>query len=187
MVRIISWNVNGIRAAARKGFGDWLANCNADMVCVQETKARPEQLSAELLTPPGYSSAWCSAEKAGYSGVATFSRREPSVIRRGIGDPRFDSEGRVLISEYSDFMLYNVYFPSGNRGPERVAYKLDFYQQFLATVASELAAGRSLVVVGDVNTAYAAIDLARPRENVRTSGFMPEERAALGQFWAPAW
>lgn len=181
--RIISWNVNGIRAAERKGFLAWLAGCGAEIVCVQETKCRPEQLGDGLRSPPGFHAEWCAAEIAGYSGVATFSREAALMTRRGVGEPRFDREGRVLISEFPRFTLYNIYFPSGNRGPEWVAHKLAFYERFLSLAAAEMAAGRSLVVVGDVNTAYAEIDLARPRENRRTSGFLPEERAAFGRFF----
>jgi exodeoxyribonuclease-3 len=182
--RIISWNVNGIRAAARKGFLGWLELSDADVVAVQETKAAPEQLTFDLREPPGYYASWCAAEKAGYSGVATFSRQEPLEVRRGLGEPRFDVEGRVLACVFPALILYNIYFPSGNQGPERVAYKLAFYRRFLELIGPQVASGRSLVVVGDVNTAYAEIDLARPRENLNTSGFMPIERAALSEFFA---
>lgn len=182
-LKIISWNVNGIRASERKGFLGWLAASDADIVAVQETKAAPVQVSTALREPPGYYTDWCAATKAGYSGVATFSRIQPFAVRRGLGDPRFDGDGRVLISEFPWFTFYNIYFPSGNRGPDWVAYKLAFYRCFLDLIGPDLAAGKPLVVVGDVNTAYAEIDLARPRENKRTSGFMPEERQALGEFW----
>lgn len=184
LTKIISWNVNGIRAAERRGFSAWLAGCGADVVALQETKAAPEQLGEALLNPPGYHADWCAAQKAGYSGVASYTRAVPAAVRRGLGDPRFDNEGRVLVSELPQFTLYNVYFPSGSSGMERVAYKLAFYAAFQAYIAPEIAAGRRIVVVGDVNTAYAPIDLARPRENVKTSGFMPEEREALGQIFA---
>lgn len=181
--RIISWNVNGIRAAERKGFLGWLGGCGAEIVCVQETKCRPEQLGEALRAPAGYHAEWCAAEIPGYSGVATFSREPAASCRRGVGEARFDREGRALISEFAGFTLYNIYFPSGNRGPQWVAHKIAFYERFLALAAADMAAGRSVVVVGDVNTAYAEIDLARPRENRRTSGFLPEERAALGRFF----
>jgi len=176
--------VNGIRAAERKGFLPWLAGSGADIVCVQETKCRPEQLGDGLRSPAGYHAEWCAAEIPGYSGVATFSRERPLAVRRGVGEARFDREGRALISAFPGFTLFNIYFPSGNRGPEWVAHKLAFYERFLALAAAEMAAGRSVVVAGDVNTAFAEIDLARPRENRRTSGFLPEERAALGRFFA---
>ncbi len=179
--RIISWNVNGIRAGERKGFLGWLAGCGADMVALQEIKASEAQLSGELRAACGYSACWLSAERPGYSGVATLSRMACPAITRGIGDPRYDREGRALISRFSAFTLFNVYVPSGTTGPERVAYKLAFTAALHDAVRAELAAGRSLVLVGDLNTAHQALDLARPRENRQTSGFMPEERAAFSE------
>ncbi len=182
--KLYAWNVNGIRAAEKKGFVDWLSKTGADVVGVQETKARPEQLSAALLTPPGYHAEWSSAEKKGYSGVATYSKRQPLKVMKGLNETRFDSEGRVLISEYEPFVFFNIYFPNGGRGPEWVAHKLAFYRRFLDIARGYMDAGRSVVVAGDFNTAYAEIDLARPKENVKTSGFMPEERAGLDEFFA---
>lgn len=181
---IISWNVNGIRAAERKGFLAWLQATGADIVAVQETKARPDQVSAALREPPGYHVDWCAAETKGYSGVATFSRLAPLTVTRGLGDPRFDTEGRVLISTFTEFVLFNIYFPNGGRGPQWVAHKLAFYERFVAIVRQALDAGQHVVVAGDVNTAYAEIDLARPRENRTTSGFLPEERAGMAAFFA---
>jgi exodeoxyribonuclease-3 len=121
---LLSWNVNGIRAAEKKGFLDWLAATDADIIAIQETKARPEQLSKGLLTPPGYHAHWCAAEKPGYSGVATYSRLAPVEVRTGLDDARFDHEGRTLITDYGDFVLFNIYFPNGGRGPEWVAHKI---------------------------------------------------------------
>lgn len=177
--RIISWNVNGIRAAERKGLLSWLAGCAADIVALQEVKAAPEQLPEQLREPDGYHAHWLPAERPGYSGVATLSSTHPLEVRYGIGDPRFDQEGRVLITHFPAFVLYNVYVPSGTTGPERVAYKLAFTERLSEVLGAELAAGVPLVVVGDLNTAHQPIDLARPRENQRSSGFLPEERAAL--------
>ncbi len=182
-LKIVSWNVNGIRAAEKKGFLRWLAETDAGIVALQETKASPQQLSPALREPPGFHAAWSAAERKGYSGVVTFSREEPLALSRGLGDVRFDSDGRVLVSTFPDLVFFNVYFPNGGRGPEWVTYKLDFYARFLEIAAALMAAGRSVVVAGDVNTAFAAIDLARPRENAKTSGFLPEERAALGRFF----
>lgn len=182
-MRIISWNVNGIRAAEKRGFVDWMQATGADIVCVQETKAAPDQLSMFLREPEGLYANWCIAERAGYSGVATFSRQQPLDVVRGISNTRFDAEGRVLATHFPEFMLYNVYFPSGTSGPERVSYKLDFYAALLEHLRLDIAAGKRIVLVGDVNTSYAEIDLARPRENRQTSGFMPEERRALGAFF----
>jgi exodeoxyribonuclease III len=181
--RLISWNVNGIRAAEKKGFLDWLAASGGDVVAVQETKAHPEQLSPALLEPAGYQAAWNWAEKKGYSGTATYSRLPPLKIRRGLDDPRFDTEGRVLIHEFEPFVFFNIYFPNGGRGPEWVTHKLAFYRRFLEVAQGYMQAGRPVVMTGDVNTAFAEIDLARPKENVAHSGFMPEERAGLGEFF----
>lgn len=180
---IVSWNVNGVRAAEKKGFLAWLDETNADIVALQETKASREQLSPMLREPPGYHAHWCAAERKGYSGVATFSRMPPLDVSCGLGDARFDGDGRVLVTAFPDFVFFNIYFPNGGRGPEWVAYKLDFYTRFLDVVGELMASGRGVVVAGDVNTAYAEIDIARPRENATTSGFMPEERAALGKFF----
>lgn len=181
--QLLSWNVNGLRAAEKKGFADWLSQCSGDIVAVQETKARPEQLSEALLRPAGYHADWNSAEKKGYSGVVTYSKQRPLKVTAGLGDPRFDSEGRVLISEFEPFALFNVYFPNGGRGPEWVAHKLAFYRRFLEVTRNYMKAGRPVVVAGDFNTAYAEIDLARPKENIKHSGFMPEERVGLGEFF----
>lgn len=182
-MRIISWNVNGIRAAEKRGFVEWMHSTGAAIVCVQETKANPEQLNVTLRNPEGMYANWCVAERAGYSGVATFSRQKPLDVVCGISHSRFDTEGRVLATAFPEFTLYNVYFPSGTSGPERVSYKLDFYAALLEHLRLRIAAGERLVLVGDVNTSYAEIDLARPRENRQTSGFMPEERTALGAFF----
>ncbi|MGQ0601359.1 MAG: exodeoxyribonuclease III, partial [Anaerolineales bacterium] len=174
---------NGIRAAEKKGFVGWLRGTNADVVALQETKAHPDQLSAALLSVDGYHCEWCSAEKKGYSGVATYSRHPASAICRGLSEARFDTEGRVLIHEYPAFVLLNIYFPNGGRGPEWVAHKLAFYRRFLDVARDYMNAGRPIIVAGDFNTAYAEIDLARPKANARTSGFMPVERAGLGEFF----
>jgi exodeoxyribonuclease-3 len=179
-ITIASWNVNGVRAICRKGLCDWLAHTQVDVLALQETKAGPGQ----LLSPPwealGYGADWCVAEQAGYSGVATLSRQKPLASAPGLGEAHFDREGRLLRSEFEGFTLYNVYAPSGSSGPARVAFKLDFYARLTTFVAEAVARGERVVLVGDLNTAYAPIDLARWRENQKTSGFLPEERAALG-------
>ena len=181
--KLISWNVNGIRAAEKKGFLDWLGHSEADVVALQETKAAPDQLSPALLAPPGYQAAWNSAEKKGYSGTVTYSRHVPLKIITGLNEARFDREGRVLIHEFEPFVLFNIYFPNGGRGAEWVSHKLAFYRRFLAVAQGYMQDGRPVVVTGDFNTAYAEIDLARPKENVAHSGFMPEERLGLGEFF----
>jgi exodeoxyribonuclease-3 len=181
---ILSWNINGVRAAEKRGFLGWLGGCGAEIVALQETKTHSDQLSPALRAPPGYHVHWCAAEKRGYSGVATFSRGAPLSVARGLNDPRFDHEGRVLITRHPEFLLLNIYVPSGSSGMARVAYKLAFYERALEVIGGLIAASERVVVAGDVNTAYAEIDLARPRQNVTTSGFLPEERAALGRFFA---
>jgi exodeoxyribonuclease-3 len=185
-LKLLSWNVNGIRAAEKKGFIDWLRASDADIVAVQETKAHPDQLSAELLAPAGYTAHWASAEKKGYSGVATFVKHDSfaaAQVLAGLNDMRFDHEGRVLIHEFEPFVFFNIYFPNGGRGPEWVQHKLRFYKRFIEVAQGYIREGRSVIVTGDVNTAFAEIDLARPKENGKTSGFMPEERAGLQEIF----
>jgi exodeoxyribonuclease-3 len=183
-MKLVSWNVNGIRAAEKKGFLEWLAASQADLVAVQETKASPEQLSDALLNPAGYQAVWNSAEKKGYSGTVIYSRLKPEKIITGLNETRFDTDGRVLIQEFEPFVLFNIYFPNGGRGPEWVAHKLAFYRRFLDVAKGYMQAGRPVVACGDFNTAYAEIDLARPKENINHSGFMPEERVVLGEVFA---
>lgn len=179
MTKIVSWNVNGIRAAEKKGFLDYMKSESPDIIGLQETKAHPDQLGDSLKNIPGYHSYFCSAEKKGYSGVAIYSKKEPKKIVTGCGEPLFDCEGRVLCAEYDDFIFYNIYYPNGGRGPERVKYKLDFYDHMLAIWEKQRKAGKRLILTGDFNTAHKEIDLARPKENSKTTGFLPQERAWL--------
>lgn len=181
-MRLVSWNVNGIRAAIRKGFWDWLDDARPEILCLQETRIQPEQLTAEMRRPPGYHAFWHSAQRKGYSGVATFCQIAPTRVQEGFGLEVFDQEGRVLITEHPGFTLVNAYFPSGRRGHQRVAYKIEFYDALFDYCSTLRAEGHHLVVCGDLNTAYQPIDLARPKENAQTSGFLPEEREALGRW-----
>lgn len=183
-MRLISWNVNGIRAVTRKGFLDWMASESPDVLCAQETKAQPDQLAPELCQPPGYHAYWNSARRKGYSGVATFSKTEPLHVQAGFGIEEFDIEGRVLMTGYPGFKLFNVYFPNGKRSQERLDYKLRFYAAFLEYCDALHARGERLVVCGDVNTAHKEIDLARPRQNEKVSGFLPEEREWIDRYLA---
>ena len=176
-ITLLSWNVNGIRAAAKKGFVDWLASAAPDILCIQETKAALEQLSKDLVGPAGYTSCWSSAQRKGYSGVAVYSRIEPLRVETSLGVPRFDEEGRLLQLEFDGFTLFNVYFPNGKAGSDRLAYKMEFYDAFLERIEEVRQANSRVIFVGDVNTAHRAIDLARPKENEKVSGFLPEERA----------
>ena len=175
--RILSWNVNGLRAVHRKGFLDWLLKEQPDILCVQETKAQEEQLPLELREFPGYNVYFSSAERKGYSGVGLFTKEKSERVSRELGIPKFDCEGRTLIAEYDDFILFNVYFPNGKASPERLAYKMEFYDAFLEHVDKLKNQGKNLLICGDVNTAHTEIDLARPKENEMISGFLPEERA----------
>lgn len=182
-MKILSWNVNGIRAAQKKGFLDWLARESPDILCVQETKAHPDQLDVELLNPKGYHVYWSWAvSKKGYSGVATFTKKKPIAVKKDFGMECYDCEGRMLITEFPEFVLFNIYFPNGGRGPERVKYKLDFYDEILKLVQNYKKQGKKVIVSGDYNTAHQPIDLARPKENETTSGFLPEERAWLDKW-----
>ncbi|RMF07758.1 MAG: exodeoxyribonuclease III [Candidatus Neomarinimicrobiota bacterium] len=181
-MRLVSWNVNGIRAAEKKGLRSWLDETRPDVLCLQETKARPDQVPASLLEGHGYHTYWHSAERPGYSGVATFCREEPLYVQEGLGIDRFDREGRVLITEHPGFLLYNIYFPNGQRDHERLQYKLDFYAALLEILDEQVASGVNVVIAGDWNTAHKEIDLARPKENSTTSGFLPEERAWIDTY-----
>jgi len=174
--KILCWNVNGIRAAERKGFLEWLNKESPDILCVQETKASLDSLSADLLEPPDYHAYWNSAERKGYSGVATYTKEIPLSIRNGFGIPEFDAEGRVIISEYTGFTLFNVYFPNGKKDESRLKYKLGFYDAFLEHLESIRKQDKRIIICGDYNTAHKEIDLARPKENEKVSGFLPVER-----------
>ena len=175
-LKLLSWNVNGIRAAQKKGFLEWLEKESPDILCVQETKAHIEQLSKELINPNSYKTYWSSGEKKGYSGVATFTKLEPINIETGFGVKKYDCEGRILISDYKDFVLFNIYFPNGQRDAERLKYKLGFYDGFLNYVDNLKKKDKKIIICGDVNTAHKEIDLARPKENESSSGFLPVER-----------
>ncbi len=177
------WNVNGIRAVKGKGFLEWLRQESPDILCLQETKADPEELDAELREPNGYYAYWNHPEKRGYGGVAIYTKLQPLSVRDDFAN-NFDVEGRVIIAEYPEFSLVNVYFPNGKQSEARLKYKLEFYDVFLDYADSLRTKGRKLIVCGDVNTAHKEIDLARPRENDKVSGFLPIERAWIDKFVA---
>lgn len=176
---ILSWNVNGIRAAQRKGFLDWLDKTKPDILGIQETKAHVEQLDDELLHPEGYETFWSSANKKGYSGTAVYVRQSPQMSVTNFEQDWLDEEGRVIMLEYPEFLFFNVYFPNGGMGPERLKYKLDFYDKFIKYIEAFRKKGKSIIVCGDYNTAHHEIDLARPKPNIDNSGFMPIERKKL--------
>lgn len=175
-LKIFSWNVNGIRAIEKKGFHDWIKKEEPDILCLQETKAQSEQLDDSLRKMEKYSAFFCSAERKGYSGVATYSKTEPVNVRMGFGQPLYDLEGRVIETEYDMFTLFNVYFPNGGRGEERIKYKLDFYDELFFHVEKTRKKKKNIIVCGDYNTAHKEIDLARPKDNEENTGFLPIER-----------
>ena len=181
-MKIFSWNVNGLRAVVKKGFFDWLNLETPDVVCLQEIKARVEDLDENLLNPKGYHTVWNPAERKGYSGVAVFMKKKPTAIHKGMGIERFDSEGRIIRVEFKDFDLLNVYFPNGTSGSERLQYKMDFYDAFLDHCEDLRGRGKELVITGDVNTAHKPIDLNNPKANEKNSGFLPEEREWVDKF-----
>jgi exodeoxyribonuclease-3 len=187
-MRILSWNVNGIRAVEKRGFVQWLADESPDILCLQETKAHPDQLSPELISPRNgdgkvYASHWASAQKKGYSGVAIYSREKPLDVKP-LGIAEFDDEGRVLQAEFADFTLISAYFPNSQDGGARLGYKLDFCAAMLELCNKLAAGGRHFVLCGDYNIAHTPIDLARPRENEENAGYLPEERAWMDAYTA---
>lgn len=183
---LISWNVNGLRAAGRKGFVDWMQDGKYPIVGIQETKvSHPDQLDETLRNPDGYTSYFHSAtEKKGYSGVGLYVKTKPLSVKTFFGNNLLSREGRVIEAEFREFILLNIYFPNGGSGELRLQYKLEFYEEFLHYLTHLKKQGKPVVFCGDVNTAHDEIDLARPKENVETSGFMPAEREWLDRFVA---
>ncbi len=179
-MKIISWNVNGIRAWHKKGYLDWFLKEKPDFFCLQETKAHPDQLTEELRNPLGYHSYFDHSKgRKGYSGVAIYTQHEPEKIDYGLGIKALDQEGRFLALYYKDFVLINIYFPNGGGGPVRLKYKLQYYKAYLKYADSLRKKGLRVIFCGDVNTAHTEIDLARPRENASHTGFLPIERTWL--------
>lgn len=181
-MKIYSWNVNGIRAIKNKGFIEWISEEQPDILCVQETKIQENQIVDELKNIEGYYSYFSCAEKKGYSGVATYTKQRPISVTYGIGVERFDNEGRILITEFEKFTLFNIYFPNGQRDEERLNYKMDFYDELLAYCEMLKLKGKKLIICGDYNTAHKEIDLKNPKANEKYSGFLPIERAWMDKF-----
>jgi exodeoxyribonuclease-3 len=175
-IKIISWNLAGIRAAVRKGLWHKMKDIDADIYCFQEVKARPEQVELGFDYPNNYQSYWNPAEKAGYSGVSTFTKIEPKSVVIGDRSNDWDDEGRVIITKFDEFTLLNVYFPNGKRDVGRLDYKMKFYEYFLKYINELRDRGEKIVFCGDVNTAHKEIDLARPKDNELVSGFLEIER-----------
>jgi exodeoxyribonuclease III len=176
-IKLISWNVNGINAAIKKGFLDTVKQLDADIFAVQETKLQPSKLTEEMAHIDGYTSYWShSTVKKGYSGVAVYTRMEPVNVNHGIGINRYDDEGRILEIEFEDFVFFNIYFPNGQMNEERLQYKLDFYRDFFAYTDAYVKNGKHLIIAGDYNTAHNEVDLKNPKPNAKNSGFLRIER-----------
>lgn len=176
-IKLISWNVNGLRAVLKKDFFASFHQIDADIFSVQETKIQDHQLTDEMKNIEGYESWWSHAtEKKGYSGVTTYSRIKPARVNTTLGISRFDQEGRIIELDFDDFIFFNVYFPNGQMNKERLQYKLDFYETFFGYTDSYIKQGRSLIITGDYNTAHNEIDLKNPKANENTSGFLRIER-----------
>jgi len=176
-IKLISWNVNGLRAVVKKDFFNVFKQLDADIFALQETKLQEPQLTAEMKSVDGYEAHWSHATvKKGYSGLGTYARVQPRSVKYGMGVPKFDNEGRILEMDFDDFVFFNVYFPNGQMNEERLQYKLDFYEAFFTYTDQLKDQGRSLIITGDYNTAHNEIDLKNPKPNEKTSGFLRIER-----------
>ena len=182
-MRIITANTNGIRAAARKGFFEWLANQNADVVCIQETKAQRDQLTDPCFTPKGYHAYYHDAEKKGYSGVALYCKKKPNNVRMGIGWQDMDSEGRYLQADFDNISVISLYLPSGTSGDERQAFKYELMYRMTPILREMLEHDREYIICGDWNIAHKVIDIKNAKANEKNSGFLPEERAWLDEIF----
>jgi exodeoxyribonuclease III len=181
-MNITTWNINGIRAGLQKGIDHWVQEFQPDVLCFQEIKARAEQFDPSAFTNLGYECVWNSAERPGYSGVGVLFKILPEKIAFGLGDPKFDNEGRVIRLSFNEFELFNIYFPNGGRTLERVPYKLEFYS-YLLNICDDLhKEGKAIIITGDFNTAHREIDLKHPKENQKNTGFLPEERVWIDYY-----
>ena len=189
-IDIISWNVNGLRACVRKGFMDWLSQDPGDIICLQEVRAREEQLTPEVKAPQNWNTHFVAAEKRGYSGVGVFSRKAWDDMNTLTGIKKFDAEGRLQFMRFGELTIVNGYFPNGsgrNRDNSRIPYKLDFYKKVFRMLNKDFKAGKPILVLGDLNTAHEEIDLARPKSNHETSGFRAEERNEFSRWIEAGW
>jgi exodeoxyribonuclease-3 len=186
-MKIISYNVNGIRAAIKKGFIDWLKTNPADIICIQETKAHETDVDVKALEELGFEHHWFSANKKGYSGVAVFSKIKPDAVKKGNGHPESDFEGRVIELMFGDIKLINAYFPSGTSGEERQTFKYKWLDKFAAYLKKEVKQHPKMILCGDYNIAHEEIDIHDPKGNKNTTGFLPEERAWMTAFLKSGW
>lgn len=182
-MKITTWNVNGLRAALRKGAAEWWESYNPEVLCLQEIRARPDQLTkTQRIQLEQAHAEWNPAQRPGYSGVATFSQIEPLNSEKGLGEERFDIEGRVIQTHYDEFTLFNIYFPNGGRDHSRVGFKLEFYEYLLDLCDRMHADGKQVIICGDFNTSHKEIDLKNHRQNRKSTGFLPEERAWVDKY-----
>lgn len=181
-MKICTWNVNGIRACSQKGFFDFWEGEDPDILCLQETKAHPEQLSDEIVSPLGWNAYWSAAQRRGYSGTVVYTKEKPNGVRYGMGIRKFDTEGRFVICDYDGFVLFNIYFPNGSAREERHLYKQEFLKKLNLHLKSLIRQGREVIVVGDYNVAYMEIDVFDPVRLSKVSGFLPEEREWFQNF-----
>ena len=182
MTKIYSWNVNGVRSAVKRGMLQWLSEESPDILCLQEIKCQVADLEETILSPFDYQSYWFPAEKKGYSGVAIYTKSKPLSVKEGLGVKEFDSEGRTLIADFGSFTLINCYFPNSRRDHSRLSYKLKFCDVIMKLCRSLSKEKKGFVLCGDINIAHKEIDLANPKTNTKTAGFLPEERAWMDQF-----
>jgi exodeoxyribonuclease-3 len=182
MMKITTWNVNGIRAAFGKNAFEWVADFKPDILCLQEIKAKEDQIDGNIFSSFGYQAVWNPAERPGYSGTGTLFLREPEKISFGMGVDRFDNEGRIIQISYPEFELFNIYFPNGGQENKRVPFKLDFYEQLLAKCKEMMSNGKEIIITGDFNTAHNEIDLKNPKANEKNTGFLPEERVWIDHY-----
>ena len=183
-MKIVSWNVNGLRAILKKEFITWVKEASPDVLCIQETKLQESTLDEKAKNIDGYYSYFSFAERKGYSGVATYTKRKPKNVYHGIGIERFDKEGRILITEFDEFILFNIYFPNGQMNEERLKYKMEFYDALLDYCNKLVEKDIKLVICGDYNTAHTEMDIKNAKANEKTSGFLPVERAWMDKFIA---
>jgi exodeoxyribonuclease III len=181
-MKITTWNINGIRAAVGKEAFKWLSDYQSDVVCLQEIKAKEEQIDTPLFESMGYQCVWNSAERPGYSGTGTLYKVIPLKTSFGMGVERFDCEGRIIQSSFPDFELFNIYFPNGGEELLRVPYKLDFYDNLLNYCKELMGSGKEIILTGDFNTAHKEIDLKNPKSNQKNTGFLPEEREWVDKY-----
>ncbi|MCP4503262.1 MAG: exodeoxyribonuclease III [Deltaproteobacteria bacterium] len=189
-MRIYSWNINGLRAAIKKGFFDWLEACDGDIVALQETRVLEEQLDDDAKAREGWHFSVSAAERKGYSGVGIYSRTLHDEMQTSLGKDEFDVEGRIQMAQFGALKIVNGYFPNGSgkdRDNGRIPYKLNFYRRLFELLDDAKEKGEPILVLGDFNTAHKDIDLARPKANRKTSGFCPEECAELDRWMENGW